>query len=50
MDDPYMNDANNVAIVRLATLLQQFPELSEVIEAPVGEKFRRKGDRFVPDI
>jgi hypothetical protein len=46
----YMDNARNFAIVQVATLLERFPELAEIVDAPEGAKFRRDdGDRFVSD-
>jgi hypothetical protein len=45
-----MDSARNFAIVQVAMLLERFPELAEILDAPQGAKFRR-GDRdqFVRD-
>jgi hypothetical protein len=48
-DDAYMDDADNMAVVSLRTLLGRFKELDDILDAPVGSVFRREGDRFVPE-
>lgn len=48
-DDEYMDNASNLAIVRLATLVERHPEVAEILDAPVGGLFKREGDRLVVD-
>jgi hypothetical protein len=48
-DDEYMGDPDNLAVVSLAVVIDRFPEIDDILEAPEGATFRREGDRFVPD-
>jgi hypothetical protein len=45
----YMDDAKNMAIVRLAAMVEKDRELGRIIDAPVGSIFRRAKSGFVPD-
>jgi hypothetical protein len=45
----YMDDANNLSIIRLGAAVDRDPELGKIIDAPVGSVFRRTKSGFVPD-
>jgi hypothetical protein len=44
----YMDNAKNLAIVSLASMVDRDPELGKIIDAPVGSVFRRTNSGFVP--
>jgi hypothetical protein len=45
----YMDNAKNMAIVRLSAMVERDPELKKIIDAPVGSVFRRTKSGFVPE-
>ena len=45
----YMDDAKNLAIVRLSAMVDKDPELGKIINAPVGSIYRRTKSGYVPD-
>jgi hypothetical protein len=45
----YMNDANNLSVVRLSAVVDRDPDLGNIIDAPVGSAFRRTKSGYVPD-
>jgi hypothetical protein len=45
----YMDDAKNLAIIRLGALVNKDSELGKIIDAPVGSVFRRTNGGYVPD-
>jgi hypothetical protein len=45
----YMDDPKNLAIVRLAAMMENDRELAKIIDAPVGSVFRRTPSGFVRD-
>ncbi len=45
----YMEDAKNMAIVQLGSMVESDPELAKILESPVGAAFRRTKEGFVPD-
>ena len=45
----YIDNAANLAIVRLSTMVQKDAELRKIVESPIGSVFRRAGSGFVPE-
>ena len=45
----YMKNASNLCLMRLQQLVDRFPELAAILDAPVGALYRREGDQFVED-
>jgi hypothetical protein len=45
----YMDDPKNLVIVPLQRLLASDPQIDATLDAPVGARFRREDERFVPD-
>jgi hypothetical protein len=48
-NDDYMADSTNLVVVQVATLVEKFPGLAEILAAPEGAKFVRQGERFVAE-
>jgi hypothetical protein len=45
----YFNNAANLALIPLSTMVQKDPELGKIIASPVGGVFRRTDSGFVPE-
>ncbi len=48
--DAYMEDAKNIAIVSIESMLKLDPALEAILDAPIGSAFRRESKGYVPDV
>ncbi|MCY1040719.1 DUF2185 domain-containing protein [Corallococcus sp. bb12-1] len=48
-DEAYMDEASNLVVVSLRSLLARCKELDAILDAPAGSVFRREGEGFVPE-
>jgi hypothetical protein len=48
--EEYMEDANNMAVVSISSLLELDPALEAILDAPIGSMFRRTSSGYVPDV
>ncbi len=49
-NDAYMDDAKNIAIISIDSILKMDPALEAILDSPIGSAFRRESNGYVPDV
>lgn len=49
-NDAYMEDAKNIAIVSIESVLKMDSAVEAILDAPIGSAFRRESNGYLPDV